>query len=207
MVIKYFKIILSFFLKLFGEKRFAYSVKVFPASIKSIKSIQKYSHIIESYARILKIFVVIDKEQSINALISFRICSTSKESKDVTSILRTYKATQWVPTWEYSSRFITWAPSFILGKLSLEQASLNLGSFWYYFCISKFVKGWGGIKNPFWCFFYLFCFRNQLLQSLHLLYLFLYLLKYKLAPNVFNNMKSAFLFFSFILNCFSNSFW
>ena len=49
--------------------------------MKSIKPIQKYPHIIESYPRILKIFVVIDKEQSINALIYFGTCSTPKESK------------------------------------------------------------------------------------------------------------------------------
>ena len=79
MFIKYFKIISSFFLKLFGEKRFVYSVNVFPASIKSIKPIQKYLHIIESYACILKIFVI-GKERLINALISFGICSTPKES-------------------------------------------------------------------------------------------------------------------------------
>ena len=66
---------------MFGEKRFVNSVKVFPASIKSINPIQKYLHIIESYACILKIFVVIDKGRSINALISFRICSTPKLSK------------------------------------------------------------------------------------------------------------------------------
>ena len=71
----------SFFLKFFGEKRFVNSVKVFLASMKSIKPIQKYPHIIESYPRILKIFVVIDKEQSINALIYFGTCSTPKESK------------------------------------------------------------------------------------------------------------------------------
>ena len=56
--IKYFKIVSSFFLKLFGEKRYVNSVKVFPVSIKSINPIQKYRHIIESYACILKIFVV-----------------------------------------------------------------------------------------------------------------------------------------------------
>ena len=80
-VIKLFKIILSFFLKLFGEKRVVNSVKCFPATIKSINPIQKYPHITESYSCILKIFVVIDEEQSINALISFGICSKPKESK------------------------------------------------------------------------------------------------------------------------------
>ena len=63
------------------KKRFVNPVKVFPASIKSINPIQKYSHIIESYACILKIFVVMDKEQSINAVISSGMCSTTKESK------------------------------------------------------------------------------------------------------------------------------
>ena len=59
-----------------------------PASIKSIKPIQKYQHITESYACILKIFVVMflfleaeDKRRLINAFISFGICSTQKESK------------------------------------------------------------------------------------------------------------------------------
>ena len=80
-------------LKLFGKKKFVYSVKVFPASIKSIKPIQKYPHIIESYVCILKIFVIMFSLLSllvllllilltiINALISLGICSTLKESK------------------------------------------------------------------------------------------------------------------------------
>ena len=71
---------LSFFLKLFGEKRFLPLVNVFPASIKSIKSIQKYPHIIESYACILKVFVIMFL-LLINALISLGICSTPKEAK------------------------------------------------------------------------------------------------------------------------------
>ena len=62
---KYFKIISSFLLKSFGEKRFVKPVKVFPANIKLINPIQEYPHI-ELYACILKIFVVIDKERSIN---------------------------------------------------------------------------------------------------------------------------------------------
>ena len=80
MLIKQFKIISSFFIKLFGEKKSVYSVKIFPASIKSIKPIQKYPHIIESYACILKIFVVMFL-LLINALIYLGVCSTPKESK------------------------------------------------------------------------------------------------------------------------------
>ena len=79
-VIIYFRIILSFFLKLFGEKRFVNSVKVFPVSIKSRKPIQNYLHIIESYACTLKIFVLMFL-LLINVLISFGICSTLEESK------------------------------------------------------------------------------------------------------------------------------
>ena len=47
---KYFKIILSFFLKLFGEKRLVKSVNVLPLGIKLLNPIQKYPHIIESCA-------------------------------------------------------------------------------------------------------------------------------------------------------------
>ena len=80
LLIKYFKIISLFFLKLFCEKRFVYSVKVFSASIKSINPMQKYPHIIESNACILKIFVFMFL-LLINVFISFGICFTPKESK------------------------------------------------------------------------------------------------------------------------------
>ena len=65
-----------------------------------------------------------DEGRLINALTSLGICSTPKESKLITLLLLllfcTYKATQWVPISEYSSRFIIYAPSFILDRLSLE---------------------------------------------------------------------------------------
>ena len=56
------------------------SVKVFHLNIKSINPIQKYPHIIELYAFTLKVFVVMDKERPINALISLGISSTPKLS-------------------------------------------------------------------------------------------------------------------------------
>ena len=62
-------------------------------------------------------------------LIMLGLCFTPKEPKHVI-LFFTYKQIQWVPISEYSSRFITYAPSFILfGKLSLEKTPLNLGSF------------------------------------------------------------------------------
>ena len=58
---------------------------------------------------------------SINYLTSFGLCSSPKLSKEVTLLFNAYKAIQWVPVSEYSSRFITYAPLFILsGRLSLE---------------------------------------------------------------------------------------
>ena len=47
---KYFNIILSFFLCSLGENKFAYSNKLLSFNMKSINPIQKYPHIIESYA-------------------------------------------------------------------------------------------------------------------------------------------------------------
>ena len=59
---------------------------------------------------------------------SFGICSTPKLSKQV---IQLSKAIQWVPVLEYSSRYFTCYPCFILlGKLSLEQTPLNVGAFW-----------------------------------------------------------------------------
>ena len=56
-------------------------LKVFPSGIKSTKPImQKYAHIIESHACILKIFGLMFL-LLINALIYLGICSTPKESK------------------------------------------------------------------------------------------------------------------------------
>ena len=64
------------------------SLNFLPASIKSISPIQKYPHIIETNACILKIFVIMflfceaeDKGRLINAFISLGKCSTSKLSK------------------------------------------------------------------------------------------------------------------------------
>ena len=79
MLIRYFKILLSFLLKLFGEKIFVNSVKIFSASIKSINPIEKYPHVTESCACILKVFVIIFLFL-INAIISFGICSIPKPS-------------------------------------------------------------------------------------------------------------------------------
>ena len=53
---------------------------MFPASIKSIISVQKYPHIIELYFCVKKMFVFMFL-LPINVIISFGIYSTMKESK------------------------------------------------------------------------------------------------------------------------------
>ena len=58
LLVKEFKIISSFLLKLLGENKSVKSVSFLPANIKSINPVQKYPQIIESYACILKIFVI-----------------------------------------------------------------------------------------------------------------------------------------------------
>ena len=64
-----------------------------------------------------------------NFLISFGICSTLKLPNYVMFSPFTYKVTQLVPIDLHSSRFITYATSFISGNLFLARTLLNLGSF------------------------------------------------------------------------------
>ena len=81
---------------------------------------QKYPHVLELSACFLNMVVFVFL-CPINLLISLGTCSTPKLSKYITSLFFTYKAIQYVPTFAYSSRFITYAPFFIvLGKLSIE---------------------------------------------------------------------------------------
>ena len=80
-------------MKLFGEKRLVKSVKLLSLSIKSINPIQKYPHITESYACILKMFVIMFL-LLINFLISFAICSTPTLSNYVIVLKFTYNAIQ-----------------------------------------------------------------------------------------------------------------
>ena len=93
------------------------SRKLLPFNIKPINPIQKYLHIIKSNAKIfVMIFLFL-----MNFLISFGIYSNPKLSKEVTLLLLlTYKDIQWVPIVLNSSRFMTYAPSFISDKLFLQ---------------------------------------------------------------------------------------
>ena len=150
------------FLKSFGKKKICIFNQSFSFKHKINKSnTEVYTHywIVCLYSKNVCFNVIVNKFFNF-----FRNMFYSKIIKISKIIILTCKATQWVPISEYSSRFIIYAPSFISvklcsGKLSREKTTLNLASFWY-FCISKFVKGWGGIKNRFHYFY------NQLLQFL-----------------------------------------
>ena len=81
----------------------------------------------------------------------FRSMFRSKTFKLNNFNISTNKAIKCLATSLWSSRFIIYASSsVVLGKLSLEKTPLNLGSFSWYFWISKFVKRWCGIRNFFW---------------------------------------------------------
>ena len=86
MFFSYFLLFFAIFCKSFGEKGLIKLFRIFPLSIKSISQIQKYPHITESYACILKTFVTIvnlSVDLLKNILISVGICSTPKLSKYV----------------------------------------------------------------------------------------------------------------------------
>ena len=90
---------------------------------------QKYPHITELFACTQKMLASMFLFPT-KSLLSSGTCSTPKLSKSTISLLLQNKAIQCVPTSAYSSRFITYAASFILlGILSLEKTPLNLGSF------------------------------------------------------------------------------
>ena len=134
-------------------------------------------------------------------LISSGTCSTPKLLKQTISFLLQNKAIQFIPRFAYSSRFITYAPSFIfLDRLIFEKRSLNLGLLWYYFCISKFVKGWSDIKNPnlFQCQFLQFIFLFLLPEPAITIVVPAKRFPNKLAPKVHNCMLENLPFCTFV---------
>ena len=82
---------------------------------------------IESSDWILNILWVIDLSLILFNT-SWGIYSIPKESKYAAVFLSINNETQCVPLLCLSSRFMTYAPSFNLGKSSLEKTPLNLGS-------------------------------------------------------------------------------
>ena len=74
------KLFLSYLL---GQNKLPYSNKLLPFNMKPINLMEKYPHITELYACILKI-IVVTFLLSINILISFEICSNLKLLKYLT---------------------------------------------------------------------------------------------------------------------------
>ena len=111
--------ILKLFRHSLSQRKFVYSNELLPFNMKSIKPTQKYPHIIVTYACILSIFVLTFLFQ-MNFLISYGLFSTPKLSQYALFSAFTYDAIQWVSIDLDSSRFITYAPFFILDKSFLE---------------------------------------------------------------------------------------
>ena len=93
-----------------------------------MKAIQQNWQIINSLSCILNILWVID--------VSLILFNTSrgiywipKESEYTSVLLSVNNGTQCDPLLFLLSRFLTCAPSFILGKLFLQKTLLNLGSY------------------------------------------------------------------------------
>ena len=78
--------------------------------MKSINSIQKYRHIIKSYACILQILFTIFFVYYDYFIFFWNLCPTQKLSKYTIFFALTYKAIQRAPIDSYSTRFITYAP-------------------------------------------------------------------------------------------------
>ena len=85
--------------------------------------------------------------------------SITKESKYKAVFLLINNKTQCVPFLCLSSRFMTYAPSCILGKLSPEQTPLNLVSSFKYLVILILLKGLSRTKNfdPIDLYYYILC--------------------------------------------------
>ena len=92
-----------------------------------MKAIQQNPHVIDSLSSILNILRVIDL-----CLILFNtsrgIHSIPRESNYISLFWSINKETQCVPLPFLSSRFMAYAPCFILGKLCLKETPLSLGS-------------------------------------------------------------------------------
>ena len=79
-----------------------------------------------------------------------------KKIKECSCIFVKNTKAQCFPYLCLSSRYMTYALSFILGKLSLAKTPLNLGSKLKYLVISVLIKGWSGTKYLYECYYVLF---------------------------------------------------
>ena len=120
------------------------SISFLPASIKSMNPMQKYPHITELFACTRKILAIMFLFPT-NSLISSGTCSTPKLSK----FLLHNKAIQYVPTFAYLSRFITYTPYFIFnGRLFLEKTPLILVHFDNALVFQSLLKDETALKIP-----------------------------------------------------------
>ena len=122
-------------------KKDLYIQLVFPLSIKLINPIQKYPHIIELYACILKMFVlmflVFDK--FLNFFRSMFYSKTIKISNIIIIIIN-------IQSNPISSniRILIKIYYIYLILYLIRLIRVNLDSFWQQVCVLKSIKRWGG---------------------------------------------------------------
>ena len=153
------------------------SVHFLPASIKSIKLMQKYSHITKLFACTRKMFAFMFLFP-MNIFNFFRNMLNTKtiEKKQFHFCYKIKQPNVCLRLHIHQGLWRMLALSFIfLGRLFLQWTPLNL----HFHNTSVFQNLFGGIKNPILFhnrslqFLFLFCFQNQLLQSFFLLTCFL----------------------------------
>ena len=115
-----------FFLKLLGEKRLVKSVKILSLSIKSINSTQKYPHITESDAGILKPFVTI--LDILITFFNFFLNMFNSKTINVTNIIiQCIQSNPMIYNIAILIKFYYICPIFyFIRRLYLEQTQLNL---------------------------------------------------------------------------------
>ena len=80
--------------------------------------------------------------------VRFIVCPLYRDST-VVVFLSINNETQCAPLLCLSLRFMTYGPSIVLGNLSLQKTSLNLGLQLKYLAISILLKGWSGTRSSY----------------------------------------------------------
>ena len=129
------------FMVFYGQNELVNSVNLLLFNIKSINPIWKFAHIIESNAKFFLIYIFFyDLLKYLNVLIA-----KTQNIHIITIHLQSYPLCF---CWFVLIKIYYICPSFISGKLFIEWIGLHLDSFWY-LCVSKLVRRWGGIKSLF----------------------------------------------------------
>ena len=115
--------------KLISETKLVKSIKVFPANIKPINPVQRYPHIIELFACIRNMFVLMFYSNKFFNF--FRNMFNSKTVEINNFNISTIQSNPMCASvWIFIKVYYIFPFFILLGKLSLEWTPLNLGLLW-----------------------------------------------------------------------------